>query len=354
MVIDAGTGVPDGKNEGSQGNLSLREYWYIACASSRLGSKALAARVLDYDLVLFRGKSLKPFALIDRCCHRGVQLSLGTVNDGRLSCRYHGWRYDGSGRCVHIPSLIAGRDIPSGYEVSSFPCLEQDGYVWVWMGEPGFETQPLRGIAEFQRHRWRQGSMAIRCDAMKMIENNLDWCHPYFTHPWTHGQFFSTRFRGFREQNYEMRLTENGLIVFAPATTSETQSIPECPIVSLHFSLPDRVRVEFRKPFHMIIWMHFVPTGIDSCRQEWMITKLLPLGRRTSWSNRQPRIFKQDKKIMESAQPWYTVEGYSFERSVEADAATLLARKIVGLAARKEWDCARMRLPERRVVRVRA
>ncbi len=27
------------------------------------------------------------------------------------------------------------------------------------------------------------------CDAMNLIENNLDWCHPYFTHRWTHGQF---------------------------------------------------------------------------------------------------------------------------------------------------------------------
>ena len=292
--------------------------------------------------------------LIDRCCHRGARLSLGTVTDGHLACGYHGWRYDRSGKCVHIPSLTRRQDIPKGYEVKSFRCLERDGYVWVWMGAPTSEYQPLPGISEFQRYRWRQGSMNINCDAMNLIENNLDWCHPYFTHRWTHGQFFSTRLRGFREQSYEMRLMETGLIVFAPVTSSESEPIPQCPVVSLRFELPDRVRVEFRKPFQMIIWMHFVPTGPYSCRLEWMMTRLFPVGRRTTWTNHQPRIFVQDKTIVESAQCWYNIEGHGFERSVEADAATLMARRIVELAARNEWQRAHTQLPQRRVVHVRA
>jgi phenylpropionate dioxygenase-like ring-hydroxylating dioxygenase large terminal subunit len=57
--------------------------------------------------VLFRDDAGKPHALLNRCCHRGVQLSLGKVVDGAIACRYHGWRYDGSGRCIHIPSLTA-------------------------------------------------------------------------------------------------------------------------------------------------------------------------------------------------------------------------------------------------------
>jgi hypothetical protein len=194
----------------------------------------------------------------------------------------------------------------------------------------------------------------MRCDAMKGIENNLDWCHPYFTHPWTHGQFFATRFRGFREQSYEMRLTDRGLVVFAPVTASEDEPIPERPFVKASFELPDRVGVEFWKPFHLIVLMHFVPTGHNTCRLEWLVTKLLPIGLRVSWGDREPRIFAQDRCVLESAQPWYDREGSSFERSVEADASTLMVRRIVELAAEGRWEEKRSSLPRRRVVTVRA
>ena len=62
----------------------------------------------------------------------------------------------------------------------------------------------------------------------------------------------------------------------------------------------------------------------------------------------------QDRRIVESAQPWHDREGGAFERSVEADASTLLARKIVDLASRGEWETKRASLPQRRLVRVRA
>src|SRR5215471_18339077 len=180
----------------------LRNFWYIACAALRLGSRPQATQVLGQELVLFRDDSGKPCALLNRCCHRGVQLSLGKVVDGAIVCRYHGWRYDSSGRCIHIPSLTAEEHIPKRAEVPVYPCIEQDGYVWVWMGKPVSDLNLPQPIPDFSLYRWHQGSILMQCDAMKGIENNLDWCHPYFTHPWTHSQFFVTHFRGFQEQSY--------------------------------------------------------------------------------------------------------------------------------------------------------
>ena len=41
-------------------------------------------------------------ALKDHCPHRGVILSNGTVADGQVACRAHGWRFDlASGACTH-------------------------------------------------------------------------------------------------------------------------------------------------------------------------------------------------------------------------------------------------------------
>jgi phenylpropionate dioxygenase-like ring-hydroxylating dioxygenase large terminal subunit len=104
--------------------IMLSNFWYTACASSRLQSAPFATRVLDSDLVLFRDSTGTAHALLDRCCHRGVKLSLGRMTDGRLACGYHGWQYDGSGRCVHVPSLTAGRQIPETFRVPSFPYFE--------------------------------------------------------------------------------------------------------------------------------------------------------------------------------------------------------------------------------------
>src|SRR6266852_4873618 len=142
----------------------IRNYWYIACASSRLKDQPLAAKVLDQDLVLFRDRAGTAHALLDRCCHRGVRLSLGKVKDCRIACGYHGWEFNGDGKCVHIPSLISGREIPQAYGVPAFPLYERDSYVWVWIGDRR-AVEPPR-IEGFEGREWMQGSLDYQCDAM--------------------------------------------------------------------------------------------------------------------------------------------------------------------------------------------
>src|SRR6185437_13083032 len=69
--------------------------WYVACTSAELGEQPLARMVLGVPLVLFRGPAAS--ALLDRCPHRNVPLSLGSVDHGELKCRYHGWRFNAGG-----------------------------------------------------------------------------------------------------------------------------------------------------------------------------------------------------------------------------------------------------------------
>ncbi|MCU1459925.1 MAG: Rieske (2Fe-2S) iron-sulfur domain protein, partial [Actinomycetia bacterium] len=80
----------------------------------------------------------------DRCPHRGYPLSAGTVEDGCLTCPYHGWRYDADGRAVEIPAL--GRTdapLPPRARLRLAPAVEEhDGLVWMDPGEP--EPEPPR------------------------------------------------------------------------------------------------------------------------------------------------------------------------------------------------------------------
>lgn len=332
----------------------LRDYWYISCASNRLRNVPVPTRILDKDLVIYRDNKGLPNALLDRCCHRGVKLSIGEVINGNLVCRYHGWRYNGSGRCVYLPSLCNPDDPPVGITVPSYPCVEKFGYVWVWMGDGESILERLPEIDDFHLHRWYQGSQFLHCEMLKCIENNLDWCHPYFTHPWTHGAYFFTKFKGFKVQEYEVRITDSGMVVFSPPTSSEADPIPTGSEVKITFRLPSAIKVEFRKPVYFVIHLNVVPVSTNTCRLEWLVKKVIPLGRRVKWSKKEPRLFVQDKEILESAQATYDREQPVFERSVEADFATLTVRNIVKLAANGLWDEKKLSLPNRRIITVRS
>jgi phenylpropionate dioxygenase-like ring-hydroxylating dioxygenase large terminal subunit len=299
-------------------------------------------------MVLFRDTEGVAHALLDRCCHRGVRLSLGKINDGKIACGYHGWEYDGSGKCVHIPSLVAGREIPEAFGVPTFPICERDSYVWIWIGDRQPGEAPR--IEDFKGREWMQGSLEYKCDAMRLIENNVDWCHPVFTHEGTHPAWFAVKAMGFREYAYELRLTDSGFVMFAPAT--ETAETPPPPSNLVTFELPGTVSIRVATPqMSYSVIMHFVPTGPGTSRMEYLSS--IKSGSGVAWIEQEPKIFTQDR-IVESAQLWYERDGDSFERSVEADASMLLARQIVQLAERGEWEQKHGTLRPRRVVQVRS
>src|SRR6266511_109403 len=204
----------------------LRNHWYIACAATQLSSALRTTQVLDQELVLFRDDAGHPHAFLDRCCHRGAPLSLGEVVDGTLACRYHGWRHDRTDMCVHIPSLTSVRRIPKGYEVPAFPCVEADGYVWLWVGPPASEPTYRPSLPAFTQYAWLQGSREWDCASLRALENNVEWCHPAFAHPGIHPQSMFVQEHGFHEYAYEMRVLPQGLVVFAPPRPPKTRPFP--------------------------------------------------------------------------------------------------------------------------------
>jgi Vanillate O-demethylase oxygenase C-terminal domain len=185
----------------------------------------------------------------------------------------------------------------------------------------------------------------MRCGWMMGVENNLDWCHAAFSHPWAHPQWFQRRLRGISEHEYQLRQAGDSVIVSWPP---DDQSDPMTrPRVRLTFDPPERVIVEQRWIFTVRIIMHFVPTGDGSCRLEWLWSKLLPIGPHFRWSRHEPLVFRQDRILLESAQPWYASTEGSFEKSVPADASTLLARRVVraagvGTDRPVDSDCTRL------------
>jgi len=166
----------------------VRDAWYVAAWGDEISGKPMARRILNEPVVLFRGADGQAAALIDMCCHRGAPLHMGKVVEQGIECGYHGLTFDSSGACVLIP----GQDrIPERARVRSFPVVEQDGFVWIWMGDPA-KADP----ASIVRHEWHNDSVnwphkhtmyPIKASATLMVDNLMDLTHLGYVHGSTIG-----------------------------------------------------------------------------------------------------------------------------------------------------------------------
>jgi phenylpropionate dioxygenase-like ring-hydroxylating dioxygenase large terminal subunit len=161
--------------------------WYMACWSDELTDRPLGRTIAGEPLVLFRDGSGKVAALRDQCIHRGVSLSPGRVIRGGIECPYHGLVYDGTGRCVHIPTQD---HIPTKAVVRSFAAREQHAIVWVWAGKA--EEADDSKIVPYPWHddaRWpyRKGYLHVRCSYEMLLDNIMDLTHLPYVHPHTIG-----------------------------------------------------------------------------------------------------------------------------------------------------------------------
>ncbi|HUN68504.1 MAG TPA: aromatic ring-hydroxylating dioxygenase subunit alpha [Burkholderiales bacterium] len=166
----------------------LVDCWYVAAWDHELiDGKLLARTILGKPVVLYKGDSGKAVSLDDRCCHRGALLSKGRVEGDCVRCMYHGLKFDATGKCVQIP----GQDnIPPRLGVRSYPVVERDRLVWIWMGDPA-RADPAK-ILDFPYLRdvnWRGHPGYLHYDAnyLLIVDNLADFAHLAFVHAKTLG-----------------------------------------------------------------------------------------------------------------------------------------------------------------------
>ena len=158
--------------------------WFIVAHSAALGHKPVRRTLCDTPLVLFRSAG-QAVALLDRCAHRNVPLSLGCVVDGQIQCAYHGWRYDAAGVCQQVPALLS-TEASKARQVQSFLVHEGQGYIWVGLQDPG--PPPVLRPATLRY----DGRFAASLFAT--AENILDVPHTAFLHRgWFRGVGAPTR-----------------------------------------------------------------------------------------------------------------------------------------------------------------
>ena len=166
----------------------VRNGWYIAAWSEELDDGPLARTIMDQPIVLYRDAQGVPGALEDRCCHRGAPLTHGTVVEAGLQCGYHGLTFDTNGNCVRVPGQ---KNIPTQARVRSFPLVERNQIMWIWMGDPALadDSQIIDYPYHDQPEKWphRKAMFQIKSNYMLMIDNLMDLTHLGYVHNATIG-----------------------------------------------------------------------------------------------------------------------------------------------------------------------
>lgn len=158
--------------------------WYIICLSSELERKPIERIIYDKSYVLFRNENNKASVMLNRCAHRLTQMHTGRVIDGKLTCPYHGWQYDESGKVVFIPSEGPNQIPQVNLCQKTLPLVEQDGCIWVWMGQEKPKTNPSWRFPYWDDASWTKYFMVtdFENEVTNLCENFMDVPHTIYVH----------------------------------------------------------------------------------------------------------------------------------------------------------------------------
>ncbi|KAF8389277.1 hypothetical protein HHK36_025970 [Tetracentron sinense] len=114
-----------------------------------------------------------------------AKLSEGQLVDGKLECLYHGWQFEGEGKCVKIPQLPSGAKIPSSACAKHYEVRDSQGVVWVWMSKKNpANPEKLPWFENFARPGFRDVSTIheLPYDHSILLENLMDPAHVPISH----------------------------------------------------------------------------------------------------------------------------------------------------------------------------
>ncbi|MEZ4939110.1 MAG: aromatic ring-hydroxylating dioxygenase subunit alpha [Crocinitomicaceae bacterium] len=162
----------------------IKNQWYLAALLPELKKQnPLPKKIIGKELVIFKTESGAIHVLEDRCCHRNVNLSLGYVKGEHLKCAYHGWEFQGNGKCGCIPSLPREQEIPNTVKIATYPTVQKHNCIWVWMGEvEKMDQSKIPPMDELDEYPFVYNYHDIKGDLQLIAESLIDAYHINHVH----------------------------------------------------------------------------------------------------------------------------------------------------------------------------
>ena len=221
--------------------------WYPALRVGGLkAGKTATAMLLGIPLLVGRKRDGTVFALRDLCPHRGIPLSAGWFDGETVQCKYHGWRFEPcSGQCQEIPSLTSHDSLdPTKIYATAYPCVERDGYAWVYVPQPGVgrvagDLPPVPELPKFgARYRSAHLVAELPCNVDHGIIGLMDPAHGPFVHQawwWRSGASIHEKEKKFEPIPEGFRMSAH-----TPSSNSAPYKLLGKPVTTIDFVLPNR------------------------------------------------------------------------------------------------------------------
>jgi phenylpropionate dioxygenase-like ring-hydroxylating dioxygenase large terminal subunit len=309
-------------------------HWHPVALIDDVAHQPLAVTLLGQPLVLWRDTSGQVQAWADQCPHRGAKLSLGRVHGGVLECPYHGWQFEASGRCVHVPALPAFTP-PLSHCARTYSACEAYGLVWVKLDKSAKEVALPAFLAEadLQLRKLNCGPYDVATSAPRIVENFLDMAHFGFVHEGWLGARETTAIA-----DYQVQGTPHGLIATqckawqpqssvsakGPTLVEYTYEVtaPYCAVLT---KLPDAQNIQ--ESFHDSIALFVCPLTPETSRVWFRLAVADVVSSEDTQRAFQDTIFLQDKPILESQSPKSLPLDLRAELHTTADKASSLYRR---------------------------
>jgi len=236
----------------------VRNQWYVAAYSQEVGDDLLGRTILGEPVVLYRLRDGSVTVLADRCVHRRYPLSLSHRNGDQIVCGYHGFTYEPTGACAYVPAQTR---IPRTARVPSYPVVERDSLVWVWIGEPErADPAAIPRAPWLDRPGWAvvRGMEPLAARYGLLVDNLLDLSHETYLH----GGYIGTP--EVAETPITTEVDEDGAVVHVRRRMKDV----ECPpFYAKSTGIAGRIDrwqdIEYHAPCLYLLHSRIAPTGVE-------------------------------------------------------------------------------------------
>ncbi|MDQ3034464.1 MAG: Rieske 2Fe-2S domain-containing protein [Myxococcota bacterium] len=158
-------------------------YWYAVEQDHAIAKKQIVeVKFWGDSIALYRDESGRLHAVENRCAHRQLPLTVGSVVGDRIVCEYHGWSYNGAGELADVPHTLFGKKMPQ-CKLRTFPIRVRYGLVWMFFGDAeNADSVPMPEIPELEGDRkWECVPVDVTWKAhhSMIIDNVSDFTHEY-------------------------------------------------------------------------------------------------------------------------------------------------------------------------------
>lgn len=161
--------------------------WHcIGLVDEYTDGKPHSLEIFGTKLVVWADTNGEVKALDAYCRHMGADLAKGTVRGDNIACAFHGWQWNGKGRCASVP--YAKRN-PKLAKTRTWPTMIRNGQVFIYNdpeGNPPPEECVIPELEEFGSDEWTGwtwNTLVIEgSNCREIIDNVVDMAHFFYVH----------------------------------------------------------------------------------------------------------------------------------------------------------------------------